>query len=110
MVLLSICQATELLADGSPGIGGRYMAIADVRISITDVNDNVPMFSPAMYQVNMEESLANGATILGLNIRVFDQDQVIYNAPPNESLYMVNKQFVDEVWDEWSLYQEASIS
>jgi len=55
---------------------GHWSTLVAVQITITDVNDNAPLFSPRQYSVDMDENLPDGSTIPELNIRVVDHDQV----------------------------------
>ena len=73
---MSVFQASERRMDNEGEDSERWSTLATVEISITDVNDNPPLFSPKQYTVDMDENLPDGSTIPELNIRVVDHDQV----------------------------------
>lgn len=67
--------ASERRWDNEGEDAEHWSTLATVQISITDINDNAPLFSPRQYTVDMDENLPDGSTIPGLNIRVVDHDQ-----------------------------------
>ena len=65
----STYSATVTAVDaGTPGRTGSL----DVRVRVTDANDNVPVFESELYEATIREDLAAGATVA--QVRAFDAD------------------------------------
>ncbi|XP_077869084.1 protocadherin Fat 4-like [Saccoglossus kowalevskii] len=59
--------------DSSAALNDERSAEENVTITVTDVNDNTPVFVPAVYSVSISESLAVGETVLTLTTNDLDQ-------------------------------------
>ena len=67
-------RATELV-NGVPELDDdRTSAVADVAITIRDVNDEPPTFKQREYQVSIPENVPFGTPLANLNMEVEDTD------------------------------------
>ena len=66
-------RAAELV-NGVPGEDGLTSSVADVTITIRDVNDEAPMFNRLEYEVTIPENVPFGTPLANLNMEVKDTD------------------------------------
>ncbi|XP_012934695.1 cadherin-87A isoform X2 [Aplysia californica] len=78
-------RAREVITnpDGTTALGNDPLTTATVKIRITmkDINDNAPKFDKNVYNIEINENIARGQNIPGLQMTVTDADQTdIYNS------------------------------
>ena len=66
-------RASELV-NGVPGEDGATSSVADITITIRDVNDEPPMFNHLEYEVTIPENVPFGTPLANLNMEVKDTD------------------------------------
>ncbi|KAL5017401.1 hypothetical protein ScPMuIL_006990 [Solemya velum] len=72
---IDLCiRAREVIGNGSFGNDESSTATTSIRISVTDINDNNPQFSPSTYTVNIQEDITNRTPLPGLTMTVNDLD------------------------------------
>ncbi len=66
-------RASELV-DGVPGEDASNSAVADVTVTVRDVNDEAPTFDRAEYTVTIPENVPFGTPLANLDMEVRDTD------------------------------------
>lgn len=74
---INLCIKAREVIDSTTGTYGDdplSTATTSIRISVLDINDNNPQFSPSVYTVNIREDITNNSPLPGLTMTVNDLD------------------------------------
>ena len=64
------------IINGQPSTSNDHKVEATVEVLIRDKNDKSPMFNKQVYDITIDEELARGLSLPGLDITVTDDDLV----------------------------------